>query len=410
MYGRGKANRAFACVILFLAATGGCKAVEKNPSQTGAAQEAASANSAAQNANQTNSPAGQLAGGVPELLAGKEGLFAVFETSRGDIVVELFYKQAPLTVTNFVGLAEGTLDAAKGQRFYDGTLFHRVISKANGDTDDFMIQGGDPQSKDPALERRWGTGGPNYTFPDEFDPALRHDRPGRLSMANSGAGQNGQGTNGSQFFITIVPTPHLDDRHTIFGQVIQGQNIVDSIKQKDKLNRLTIIRKGSEAEQFKAAQAEWNALAESAKRSATQRFAEEQKKAQELARLRTGSEAAARQFLPGAQVSPEGILYKTTKEGAGQPIGKGKNVQTHYTGYFLTKDVFDSSSGREPLAFVTGAGQMISGYDKMVQTMKVGEKRTVVLPPAEAYGSRGAGGVIPPNAYLCFDIEVVSAR
>jgi cyclophilin family peptidyl-prolyl cis-trans isomerase len=335
-------------------------------------------------------------------LIGKEGVFAVIETTQGDVVVELFYKQAPLTVTNFVGLAEGTLDAAKGKPFYDGLKFHRVISKLNGDKDDFMIQGGDPKGD--------GSGGPGYRFPDEFVPELRHDKPGRLSMANSGAGPDGLGTNGSQFFITIVPTAWLDDHHTIFGQVIEGQDVVNKTKQGDSIKKITIVRQGSAAAGFKATQQDWNSLNEAAKKNAVEAAAVAQKKAAELAALRTGSLAAAKSLLPDAVTSPEGILYKTLSEGSGNKTGKGKTVQTHYTGYFLTQEIFDSSSGKQPLKFVTGAGQMIPGFDKMTQDMKVGEKRTVVLPPSEAYGSNGAGGVIPPNAYLCFDIELVSAQ
>jgi cyclophilin family peptidyl-prolyl cis-trans isomerase len=326
---------------------------------------------------------------------GRDGVFAVIETSRGTIVAELFYKQTPLTVINFAGLAEGTLDAAQGKPFYDGVLFHRVISRANGDADDFMIQTGDPLSKDPARESSWGTGGPGYKFADEFVSGLKHDVPGKLSMANSGAG-----TNGSQFFITIVPTPWLDGRHTVFGQVIHGQDIVNKTQQKDIIKKITIVRQGEEAKQFKATQAEWNALNEAVRQKALNALADERKK----------TEAEAHRKFPAAQTSPEGILFVVTRQGSGQAVGKGKTVQAHYKGYFLTDEVFDSSAGRDPIAFITGAGQMIPGFDIMVQGMKIGEKRTIVIPPEQAYGAQGAGGVIPPNAFICFDIELMSAR
>jgi peptidylprolyl isomerase len=176
-----------------------------------------------------------------------DGLFALIKTNRGDIVVRLEYQRAPLTVCNFVALAEGKMDAAKGKPFYDGLTFHRVISKGNGDPQDFMIQGGCPLGT--------GTGGPGYKFPDEFHPELKHNRPGILSMANAGPG-----TNGSQFFITIVPTPHLDGRHTVFGQVVQGQSTVNKIKQGDKIERITIIRNGEAANAFKADQEAFNKL------------------------------------------------------------------------------------------------------------------------------------------------------
>jgi peptidylprolyl isomerase len=176
-----------------------------------------------------------------------DGLFALIKTNRGDIVVRLEYQRAPLTVCNFVALAEGAMDAAKGKHFYDGLNFHRVISKGNGDAQDFMIQGGCPLGT--------GTGGPGYRFPDEIHPELKHNRPGILSMANSGPG-----TNGSQFFITIVPTPHLDGKHTVFGQVVQGQSTVNKIRQGDKIDRITIIRNGDAANAFKADQEAFNAL------------------------------------------------------------------------------------------------------------------------------------------------------
>jgi len=164
----------------------------------------------------------------------KEGLYAIFDTNRGQIVVSLHYKETPLTAINFVGLAEGTLPTADGtkKRFYDSIIFHRVIK-------DFMIQGGDPTGT--------GRGGPGYRFPDEFVDDLKHDSAGILSMANAGPG-----TNGSQFFITHVPTPWLDGKHTVFGKVIEGQDVVDAIEQGDKINSLSIIRVGKEAESFKA--------------------------------------------------------------------------------------------------------------------------------------------------------------
>jgi len=176
-----------------------------------------------------------------------DGLFARITTNRGDIIVRLEYERAPLTVCNFVALAEGTMNAARGRRYYDGLLFHRVISRANGDGQDFMIQGGCPDGT--------GRGGPGYRFPDEIHPALRHNRPGALSMANSGPG-----TNGSQFFITIVPTPHLDGRHTVFGYVVQGQEIVNNTRQGDRIVRMEIIRNGSAANAFTANQENYDRM------------------------------------------------------------------------------------------------------------------------------------------------------
>ncbi len=176
-----------------------------------------------------------------------DGLFAQITTNRGDIVIRLEYERAPLTVCNFAALAEGKMDAAIGKPYYDGLTFHRVISKGNGDPQDFMIQGGCPQGN--------GRGGPPYRFRDEFHPELKHDRPGVLSMANAGPG-----TNGSQFFITIVPTPHLDRRHSVFGYVVQGQDIVNKIRQGDIIKKITIIRNGDDANAFVTDQATFNKL------------------------------------------------------------------------------------------------------------------------------------------------------
>ena len=315
-----------------------------------------------------------------KVIEGKDGVFAIMETSKGEIVLELHYKETPLTVTNFVGLAEGTLDATKGNPFYDGLKFHRVIS-------DFMIQGGDPKGN--------GTGGPGYRFEDEIVESLKHDGPGVLSMANAGAG-----TNGSQFFITHVETPWLDGKHTVFGRVLEGQDVVNKIVQGDKINKVTIVRQGDEASKFTATQADFDGLrAKVAKENA-------EKKAKEQEAIIASIEAT----FPDATKTADGIYYKVTKEGSGITCGAGKNVAVHYTGYFLDGQVFDSSQGRGTLDFRTGAHQMIPGFDVMVQEMKVGEKRTVVLPPSMAYGDAGAGGVIPGGAYIAFDIELVKIK
>ena len=315
-----------------------------------------------------------------KVIEGKDGVFAIMETSKGEIVLELHYKETPLTVTNFVGLAEGTLDATKGKPFYDGLKFHRVIS-------DFMIQGGDPKGN--------GTGGPGYRFEDEIVESLKHDGPGVLSMANAGAG-----TNGSQFFITHVETPWLDGKHTVFGRVLEGQDVVNKIVQGDKINKVTIVRQGDEASKFTATQADFDGLrAKVAKENA-------EKKAKEQEAIIASIEAT----FPDATKTADGIYYKVTKEGSGITCGAGKNVAVHYTGYFLEGQVFDSSQGRGTLDFRTGAHQMIPGFDVMVQEMKVGEKRTVVLPPSMAYGDAGAGGVIPGGAYIAFDIELVKIK
>ena len=311
-------------------------------------------------------------------LEGKEGLFANISTSKGDILVELFYKQAPLTVTNFVGLAEGTLDAAKGKKFYDGLKFHRVIA-------DFMIQGGDPEGT--------GRGGPGYKFPDEPVNGLVFDKPGKLAMANAGPG-----TNGSQFFITHVPTDWLNYKHTIFGAVVdaESQKVVNAVAQDDVIKSVTIIRKGTDAEAFKATQADFDRLVPVAK-DAVKKF----------------KEAQIADVIKGCEKTSNGVYFQIVKEGSGNAIGNGKKVTCEYQGYLPDGQIFDASKkfhpqGHEPLEFVVGAGQMIPGFDQMVSQMKVGETRKMVIPPELAYGSHGipqAG--IPGDSYICFDVTLV---
>jgi peptidylprolyl isomerase len=325
-----------------------------------------------------------------------DGLFARFSTVRGNIVVKLEDKLTPLTVCNFVALAEGKMDNAKGKNFYDGLVFHRVISKTNGDDQDFMIQGGDPDGN--------GTGGPGYQFPDEFVPSLTHSGPGILSMANAGPG-----TNGSQFFITLAPTPWLDGRHTVFGHVVEGQDVVGKILQGDRIQSVTIIRNGS-AQGYAANQAAFDRL-----------LAESRSKAAADAQSKHNADLAiVKQKWPKAKVTASGIYYIVTKEGKGGILNlfpeskpkQGQTVSVHYRGTFLTGDVFDASEARGgPIEFSIGRGQVISGWDEMVLDMRVNEKRTIILPPEAAYGKQGAGGgAIPPNTWLVFDLELVGVK
>ena len=313
-------------------------------------------------------------------IEGKDGIFAAIDTTRGLIVIELFYEKTPLTVTNFVGLAEGSLKAANGKKFYDGLKFHRVIA-------DFMIQGGDPKGN--------GTGGPGYKFADEFDESLKHSSPGILSMANSGAN-----TNGSQFFITHVPTPWLDGKHTVFGKVLSGQNVVDTVKQGDEIKSVKIIRQGDKAKAFTATQDDFDKQSV----EVVKRNTEKAEKAM------ADTIALIENKFKGFEKTPEGIYYNILKDGSGVKCGANKQVAVHYTGYLLNDQVFDSSEGRAPLEFIAGAGQMIPGFDMMVQDMRLGEKRTIVLPPSMAYGAAGAGGVIPGNAYIAFDVELTNIK
>ncbi len=322
-----------------------------------------------------------------DALKGKEGVFAVLKLPKGEVALELYYKDTPLTVVNFVGLAEGTMDAAKGKPFYDGLKFHRVISKANGDEQDFMIQGGDPQGT--------GAGGPGYRFADEIVEKYTFEKKGVLAMANAGPG-----TNGSQFFITVAPTTWLNGHHTIFGKVISGQEVVDKTRQGDVIEKITIVRQGADAEAFKAGQSEFDAL---------NKAAAEKVKAAKEKQYATQIKLIEKKW-PGVQKDENGIFYIVTREGKGSVCGGGKKVATNYKGFLLDGSVFDKSEGRGPLEFTTDGGQMIPGFDVMVQQMKVGEKRTVLLPPDMHYGERGYAGVIPPMSYIGFDIELVSAK
>lgn len=323
----------------------------------------------------------------------KEGLFADMVTSLGTMTIELEFEKTPLTVANFVGLAEGKIsNMAKedGAHYYDGLIFHRIIK-------DFMIQGGDPTGT--------GRGGPGYRFPDEIVSDLKHDGPGILSMANAGPG-----TNGSQFFITHTATPHLNGRHTVFGRVVEGLDVIDAMASvktgaQDKpvedvtIDSVTIRRVGSAAEAFVADQAHFDSLLEG--------IALEAKKKEEEEKSAMLDEIKAK--YPDAVEAPEGYFYTTIEEGEGDTPTPGTQVTVHYTGMFLDGRVFDSSVQRnEPFVFGVGEGQVISGWDFAVLSMKKGEKRTIILPPDLAYGSRGAGGVIPPNAWLLFDVELIS--
>jgi peptidylprolyl isomerase len=307
-----------------------------------------------------------------------EGLYAKLDTSKGEIVLKLEFEKAPLTVCNFVGLAEGSLDAAKGKKFYDGLTFHRVVAN-------FMIQGGDPAGT--------GRGGPGYKFADEFDPSLKLDRPGTLAMANSGPN-----TNGSQFFITHVSTPWLDGKHSVFGYVQTGQEVVNAIQQGDKIESITILRVGGKAKAFKCDQKAFNAYAKEIAAGKAQAVA---------GRLAQQADAIAKRW-PGLQKTEDGRAFKVLKESQGPRPGMGQTVSILYKGMLTDGTVFDSSEfhGNKPIQFKVGAKEVIDGFDLTVRDMRKGEKRVVAIPPQLAYGEQGAGDVIPPDSYLVFELEL----
>ncbi len=313
-----------------------------------------------------------------------DGVYAEMQTSKGNIILQLHYKETPLTVCNFVGLAEGKLPnkaKATGTPFYDGLSFHRVI-------ENFMIQGGDPAGN--------GSGGPGYNFGDEFVDTLKHSGPGVLSMANSGPS-----TNGSQFFITHVATPWLDGKHTVFGKVMEGQDVVNAIRQGDVIQHLAVIRKGVDASKFQCDSAYFTGIQEKAKLA---RELSVQAEKQKFAKYITDN-------YPGAKETASGLWYVVDKEGTGAQAVAGKTVAVHYSGKLTNGTEFDNSYKRnEPISFVLGRGQVIPGWDEGIALMKEGGKYKLIIPAKLGYGDAGAGGVIPPGATLIFDTELVSVK
>lgn len=309
----------------------------------------------------------------------ENGIYAKFNTAKGSILIKLTHDKTPGTVGNFVGLAEGNLENSEkpqGKPFYNGLKFHRVIA-------DFMVQGGCPVGR--------GTGGPGYQFDDEFHPDLKHDKPGVLSMANSGPGSNG-----SQFFITHVETPWLDNKHTVFGNVVEGQDVVDAIAQGDTIESVEIIREGEEA-------INWNAI------EAFRTF--EGSREKRIADAKKQAEEAMEKLAAGFEKTESGLRYKFIQKGNGKKAEKGKTVSVHYSGSLENGQVFDSSYKRkEPIDFALGKGQVIEGWDEGIALLQVGDKARFVIPSHLGYGSRGAGGVIPADATLIFDVELMDVK
>ena len=306
----------------------------------------------------------------------KEGLFAIILTTKGEITIQLEFEKTPGTVGNFAGLATGKIKndiRPIGEPYYNGLKFHRVIN-------DFMVQTGCPLGT--------GTGDPGYKFDDEFNVDLKHDRPGILSMANAGPS-----TNGSQFFITHVETPWLDNKHTVFGHVINGMDIVNSISQNDEIISVDINAVGEKAKAFDPAQA-----FEDFNKSKADRIKKEKEK--ELKMLNDLSK--------GFSKTSSGLLYKFEKENNLEKPVSGNKVKVHYKGMLLDGTVFDSSYKRnQPIEFTLGIGQVIKGWDEGISLLGLGDKATFIIPSELAYGQSGAGGVIPPNATLVFDVELV---
>ena len=331
-----------------------------------------------------------------------DGIYAEIETNKGLILIQLEYQKTPLTVANFITLAEGKnemVDAKyKGKPFYDGLKWHRVIK-------DFMIQGGDPAGN--------GSGGPGYKFKDEITD-LKHSTGGILSMANAGAG-----TNGSQFFITHKATPHLDGLHTVFGHTVQGMDVVNSIEQNDDIKTIKIVRVGKEAKRFNAPKV----FKEYYEKAA----AEAKAKTEALAKAKTDKIAFFADAKATGTKTASGLVYKILKQGPGTKAADGSEVMIEYSGY-LESDafLFDSSSAQVakdmgnyipqkdaagyykaiPFTIGTKSG-MIPGFIEGLEKMNPGDKAIIFIPSHLGYGERGMPqGKIPGNANLIFELEM----
>jgi len=365
-----------------------------------------------------------------------EGLFVEFQTTKGKILVKLEYEKAPITVANFVSLAEGTntfvTDAKlKGKPYYDGLKFHRVIK-------DFMIQGGDPAGN--------GSGGSGYSFKDEIVPGFVFDKPGILAMANSGPA-----TNSSQFFITHKETSWLNGKHTIFGYVVTGQNVVDAIAQDDLMTKVTIIRKGAKAKSFNAAKIFSDYMTNAkplddkklnedrAKESEARAEAQKKQAAVDAEKKKVYMEqygpvmAEKVKYFAGikstASKSATGLESKVIKTGTGKKPAEGSTIYIHYAGYLEDGSLFDSSyedinktygkfdanratqNGYAPFPFQAGKKDgLIPGFIEGLNDMSFGEKKVIFIPSALGYGERGAGNVIPPNSNIVFEIEIFETQ
>lgn len=346
----------------------------------------------------------------------EDGLYAEFVTNQGTFVAELFHEATPITVASFVSLAEGSSDMVseqyQGQNFYDGLVFHRVI-------EGFMIQGGDPTGT--------GTSGPGYEFPNEIVDSLQHDSKGILSMANSGPN-----TNGSQFFITLAETPWLNGMHTVFGEVVSGMEVVETIGSIETdatdrpvnevvIEKVNIIRKGSSAKNFDAPKVLPQEL-ENLEAAAREREENLTQQRNELAQRFDNLEEEAEELESGLK-----IYFET--EGDGEQPTTGQQVTVYYEGYLRDGQLFDtnrenvandwdqfnprrkSQGGYEPMPMeYSPNAPMIPGFKEGVQQMKVGDKAFLFIPSHLGYGQAGAGGVIPPNSDLVFVVELVEIQ
>lgn len=313
----------------------------------------------------------------------EDGLYANFKTSKGDFLCVLEFEKAPMTVANFVALAEGKLaiDTVEvTEPFYEGVIFHRVVPN-------FVIQAGMP--KNTNLQS------PGYKFPDEFDSTLLHTDKGILSMANAGPG-----TNSSQFFVTMAPTPHLNFRHSVFGHVIEGYDVVEKIEQqKDSIITIEIIRVGKKAKKFRADRL-------------FPQLVEEKKEEARLAiqNQNINFKKEMQKTYPDAVQTESGLMYEIIQEGNGTYPANGQVAEVHYTGTFVDGKKFDSSLDRnQSFDCPVGQGRVIKGWDEGIPLCSVGGKIRLIIPYWLAYGENGRAS-IPPKSTLIFEVEVLSIK
>jgi peptidylprolyl isomerase len=331
------------------------------------------------------------------LSAGKykeDGIYAEIDTPKGLIVAKLFFEKAPMTVANFVGLAEGSIkNSAKkpGEPFYDNGKFHRVVP-------DFVIQGGDPQGT--------GMGGPGYDFPNEIHSDLKHSKAGIMAMANAGPH-----TNGCQFYFTLQATPHLDGGYSVFGEVIQGLDFISKIAANDAIKTIRIVRQGDKAKAFDASEATFRKKVDEAKKNIKEQGQAKLKEAnKEVFEKAKKYSALLEKEKDKLITTKSGLKYYVLKkvEDAKKPA-KGNEVTVNYIGMFTDGEIFDSSFFRnQPFTFPVGVGKVIKGWDEGLMEMKKGEQYLFLIPPALGYGERGAGNVIPPNSMLVFFVELLN--
>lgn len=321
----------------------------------------------------------------------ESGVYAHMKTSKGNILLFLEHEKTPLTVANFVGLSEGKYNPfdtiAFKKPFYNGLKFHRVIAN-------FMIQGGDPKGN--------GMGDPGYKFFDEFHDELKHKGAGILSMANSGPN-----TNGSQFFITHKETPWLDGKHSVFGHVVQGQDVVDSIAQNDSIESIQIVRIGKSAKKFKPTKVFKELYSVKEEQIA--------KELEELENVKKMSEEEYKVYFkeqmikdyPTAIQTASGLMIAIHEPGSEEKPTTGQTVKVHYTGMFTNGKKFDSSRDRnQPFSFPVGQGRVIKGWDEGIPMLGKGGRATLIIPYFLGYGPKGQA-VIPPYSTLVFDVEMI---